>query len=160
MENLRNLSRWGMFAFLSVALCTSFVGCSDDDPDYSNVTPPTVSVSHSISGRVTGMDGNGLSATVSMNGESTQTGADGTFTFDDVDAGSYTLTASAPGKQSKETTVTVAESGSGANVVWNVSLPNDNIIYTFYSIIYFKKKSNYISNHIFKKTISTYIYFA
>ena len=44
MENLRNLSRWGMFAFLSVALCTSFVGCSDDDPDYSNVTPPTVSV--------------------------------------------------------------------------------------------------------------------
>ena len=50
MENLRNLSRWGMFAFLSVALCTSFVGCSDDDPDYSNVTPPTVSVSHSISG--------------------------------------------------------------------------------------------------------------
>lgn len=43
MENLRNLSRWGMFAFLSVALCTSFVGCSDDDPDYSNVTPPTVS---------------------------------------------------------------------------------------------------------------------
>ena len=98
MENLRNLSRWGMFAFLSVALCTSFVGCSDDDPDYSNVTPPTVSVSHSISGRVTGMDGNGLSATVSMNGESTQTGADGTFTFDDVDAGSYTLTASAPGK--------------------------------------------------------------
>ena len=93
MENLRNLSRWGMFAFLSVALCTSFVGCSDDDPDYSNVTPPTVSVSHSISGRVTGMDGNGLSATVSMNGESTQTGADGTFTFDDVDAGSYTLTA-------------------------------------------------------------------
>ena len=114
-----------MFAFLSVALCTSFVGCSDDDPDYSNVTPPTVSVSHSISGRVTGMDGNGLSATVSMNGESTQTGADGTFTFDDVDAGSYTLTASAPGKQSKETTVTVAESGSGANVVWNVSLPNE-----------------------------------
>lgn len=98
MENLRNLSRWGMFAFLSVALCTSFVGCSDDDPDYSNVTPPTVSVSHSISGRVTGMDGNGLSATVSMNGESTQTGADGTFTFDDVDAGSYTLTASAPGE--------------------------------------------------------------
>ena len=86
-----------MFAFLSVALCTSFVGCSDDDPDYSNVTPPTVSVSHSIGGRVTGMDGNGLSATVSMNGESTQTGADGTFTFDDVDAGSYTPTASRSG---------------------------------------------------------------
>lgn len=65
---MKNLTKFGMYTFLSVALSTSFVGCSDDDPDYSNVTPPTVSVSHSISGRVTGMDGNGLTATVSMDG--------------------------------------------------------------------------------------------
>ena len=121
---MKNLTKFGMYTFLSVALSTSFVGCSDDDPDYSNVTPPTVSVSHSISGRVTGMDGNGLTATVSMDGTSAQTSADGTFTFEDVAAGSYTLTASASGKQAKETTVTVAENGNGANVVWNVALPN------------------------------------
>lgn len=122
---MRKLVKLGMFTFLSVALATSFIGCSDDDPDYSNVTPPTVSVSHSISGRVTGMDGNGLSATVSMNGTSAQTDADGMFVFEDVAAGSYTLTATAPGKQTKETTVTVTESGSSANVVWNVTLPNE-----------------------------------
>lgn len=122
---MRKLVKFGMFAFLSVTLATSFVGCSDDDPDYSNVTPPTVQVSHSVSGRVTSMDGNGLSAaTVSMNGTTTQTNQDGTFLFENVEAGTYTLTAEASGKQSKETTVTVAASGSNANVVWNVALPN------------------------------------
>ena len=115
---------WGMYAFLGVALATSFAGCSDDDPDYSNVTPPTVEVAHSISGRVTGMDGNGLAATVSMNGTAMQTATDGTFLFENVATGNYTLTAEADGKQSKETTVTVTASGSGANVVWNVALPN------------------------------------
>lgn len=121
---MRKLVKSGMLSFLCVALATGFVGCSDDDPDYSNVTPPSVETSHSISGRVTSMDGRGLSATVSMNGTSMQTNADGTFTFEDVAAGSYTLTAEADGKQSKETTLTVAASGSGANMVWNVSLPN------------------------------------
>lgn len=122
---MRKLAKLGMFTFLSVALATNLTGCSDDDPDYSNVTPPTVPVSHSISGRVTSMDGQGLSATVSMNGTATQTDAEGMFAFEDVAAGSYTLTASAEGKQTKETTVTVEESGSSANVVWNISLPNE-----------------------------------
>lgn len=100
---MKQVLKLGMFAFLSVALATSFVGCSDDDPDYSNVTPPTVQISHSISGRVTSMDGNGLSAaTVSMNGTTTQTNEDGIFLFENVEAGTYTLTAEASGKQSKE----------------------------------------------------------
>lgn len=122
---MKQFVKLGMFAFLGVALATSFAGCSDDDPDYSNVTPPTVEVSHSISGRVTGMDGNGLSATVSLDGTSAQTNADGTFEFEGVSAGSHTLTASASGKQTKETTVTVSSNGNGSNVVWNVSLPNE-----------------------------------
>lgn len=121
---MKRIVKFGMYAFLGVALATSVVGCSDDDPDYSNVTPPTVEVSHSISGRVTSMDGNGLSAaTVSMDGTSVQTNNDGMFVFDGVSAGSHTLTASASGKQTKETTVTVSSSGN--NVVWNVSLPNE-----------------------------------
>lgn len=121
---MKRFVKFGMYAFLGVALATSFVGCSDDDPDYSNVTPPTVEVSHSISGRVTSMDGNGLpSATVSMDGTSVQTDENGMFVFDGVSAGTHTLTASASGKQTKETTVTVSSNGS--NVVWNVSLPNE-----------------------------------
>lgn len=122
---MKRVVKLGMFAFLGVALATGFVGCSDDDPDYSNVTPPTVEVSHSISGRITGMDGNGLSATVSLDGTSVQTQADGTFEFEGVSAGSHTLSASATGKQTKETSVTVSSNGNGSNVVWNVSLPNE-----------------------------------
>ena len=122
---MKRIVKFGMYAFLGVALATGFAGCSDDDPDYSNVTPPTVEVSHSISGRVTGMDGNGLFATVSLDGTSAQTQADGTFEFEGVSTGSHTLTASASGKQTKETTITVSSSGNGSNVVWNVSLPNE-----------------------------------
>ncbi len=122
---MKKLAKFGMYAFLGVALATSLAGCSDDDPDYSKVTPPTVGISHSISGRVTSMDGNGLSAaTVSMDGTSTQTNADGTFVFEGVAAGNHTLSASASGKQTKETTVNVPADGNGSNVVWNVSLPN------------------------------------
>lgn len=123
---MKSMVKMGMYAFLGVALATGFAGCSDDDPDYSNVTPPTVEVSHSISGRVTSMDGNGLSAaTVSLDGTSTQTKSDGTFIFEGVSVGSHTLTATSSGKQTKETTVTVSTSGRGSNIVWNVSLPNE-----------------------------------
>lgn len=116
--------KFGVLALLGLALTFSATSCSDDDPDYSNVTPPTVSVTHSISGRVTGIDGEGISATVSMNGTSVATASDGTFVFEDVDAGTYTLTASADGKVSKETTVTVSD-GDSNNPVWNVALSNE-----------------------------------
>ena len=115
--------KFGVLALLGLALTFSATSCSDDDPDYSNVTPPTVAVTHSISGRVTGIDGEGLSATVSMNGTSTTTASDGTFVFENVAAGTYTLTASASGKESKETTVTVSD-GDTNNPVWNVALSN------------------------------------
>lgn len=121
---MRKFLKYGVFALLGMALTFSATSCSDDDPDYSNVTPPTVAVTHSISGRVTGINGEGLSATVSMNGTSVTTHADGTFVFEDVEAGTYTLRAEASGKISKETSVTVSNSGKGMNPVWNVSLGN------------------------------------
>ena len=120
---MRKFKKFGVLALLGMALTFGATSCSDDDPDYSNVTPPTVAVTHSISGRVTGIDGEGLSATVSMNGTSTTTASDGTFVFENVAAGTYTLTASASGKESKETTVTVSD-GDSNNPVWNVALGN------------------------------------
>lgn len=108
---------------LVACLAMGMASCSDDDPDYSNVTPPTVAVTHSISGRVTGINGEGLSATVSMNGTSAATKADGTFVFENVKAGTYTLKAEADGKESKETSVTVSD-GDSNNPVWNVALSN------------------------------------
>lgn len=113
----------GAFMLLVAGLAIGVASCSDDDPDYSNVTPPTVAVTHSISGRVTGLDGEGISATVSMNGASTATKADGTFVFENVAAGTYTLKAEASGKESKEASVTVSD-GESNNPVWNVTLSN------------------------------------
>lgn len=115
--------KFGVLALLGMALAFGAASCSDDDPDYSNVTPPTVAVTHSISGRVTGIDGEGLSATVSMSGTSATTNADGTFVFENVAAGTYTLKAEASGKVSKETSVTVSD-GDSNNPVWNVTLSN------------------------------------
>ena len=98
-----NFMKKGAFMLLVACLAMGMASCSDDDPDYSNVTPPTVAVTHSISGRVTGVDGEGISATVSMGGTSATTKADGTFVFENVAAGTYTLKAEADGKESKET---------------------------------------------------------
>ena len=121
---MRKFVKLGVFALLGMALIFSVTSCNDDDPDYSNVTPPTVAVTHSSSGRVTGIDGEGLSATVSMNSTSVTTNADGTFLFENVSTGTYTLKAEASGKISKETSVTVSDSKGGMNPVWNVSLGN------------------------------------
>lgn len=118
-----NFMKKGAFMLLVACLAMGMASCSDDDPDYSNVTPPTVAVTHSISGRVTGINGEGLSATVSMNGTSAATKADGTFVFENVKAGTYTLKAEADGKESKETSVTVSD-GDSNNPVWNVALSN------------------------------------
>lgn len=121
---MKKVLKYGVFALLGMALTFGATSCSDDDPDYSNVTPPTLAVTHNISGRVTGIDGEGLSATVTMNSTSVTTKADGTFVFEDVDAGTYTLRAEASGKISKETSVTVSSASNAVNPVWNVSLSN------------------------------------
>lgn len=119
----------GAFMLLVAGLAMGMASCDDDDPDYSDVTPPEVAVTHSISGRVTGIDGEGLSATVSMNGTSATTGSDGTFIFENVAAGTYTLKAEADGKVSKETSITVSD-GDSNNPVWNVTLSNEGITIT------------------------------
>ncbi len=124
---MRKCIKLGACARLGMALSFGATSCGDDDPDYNNVTPPTVSASYSISGRVTGINGEALSATVSMNGTSVTTQSDGTFVFEKVSAGTYTLKAEASGKNSKETSVTVGSGNGGENPVWNVSLSNVGI---------------------------------
>jgi hypothetical protein len=119
----------GAFMLLVASLAMGVASCDDDDPDYSNVTPPEVAVTHSISGRVTGIDGEGLSATVSMNGTSATTQSDGTFVFENVAVGTYTLKAEADGKVSKETSITVSD-GDSNNPVWNATLSNEGTTIT------------------------------
>lgn len=129
---MKSYLRFGVLALLGVALAFGATSCSDDDPDYSNVTPPTVAKVHNISGSIAGMDGNGISgATVTMSGTANGTAttdANGYFVFENVAVGAYTLKATATGKLSKETSVSVAEDGKGKNVVWNVMLASEESV--------------------------------
>lgn len=129
---MRKIMKLGVFALLGMALTLSASSCSDDDPDYSNVTPPTVAQVHNISGSIAGRDGKGISgATVSMGGAMTATvttDANGFFIFEDVKIGTYNLKAAAEGKIPQEASVSVTDEGDGQNVVWNVMLASEETI--------------------------------
>ena len=112
---------------LGVALATGFISCSDDDPDYSNVTPPTVEIApNTISGVISSISGSPISgATVSLDNVTVTTDANGVYLFSEVAAGSHSISAAANGKISQSGTVVVASSSQTQNVIWNVSLPED-----------------------------------
>lgn len=124
LRNMRKSLKFGVLVLLGIVLPLGAISCSDNDPDYNNVALPTVNVKHSISGRVTGISGEGLSATVSLNGTPLPTQADGTFVFENLSTGTYTLKAEASGKVTRKTTVTIDNTNS-VNPVWNVTLSNE-----------------------------------
>ena len=128
---MRKILKLGVFALLGMALAFSASSCSDDDPDYSNVTPPTVAQVHNISGSIAGRDGKGISgATVTMGGAMSATAttdANGFFIFEDVKIGTYNLKA-AEGKIQQDATVSVTDEGDGQNVVWNVMLASEETV--------------------------------
>lgn len=129
---MKNVLKWGVTTLLSVVLTLGVGACSDDDPNYENVTPPTVEKVHNISGSIAGRDGNAIQgATVAMSGAMTATAttdANGYFIFENVEIGSYNLKATATGKLPQETTVSVTDEGDGQNVVWNVMLTNEETV--------------------------------
>lgn len=124
--------KFGVSALLGAALMFGVTSCHDDDPNYSNVTPPVVTQVHNISGSVVGMDGNGIKdAVVTMSGTAAATQTtdeNGYFVFENVAVGTYSLKVTAAGKFSKETAVTVTEDGNGKNVVWNVMLASEESV--------------------------------
>lgn len=115
---------------LGVALATGFVSCSDDDPDYSNVTPPTVEVApNTISGVISSISGSPLSgATVSLDNATATTDANGIYIFSEVAAGTHSIKAAANGKITQSGIVVVESSSKTQNAVWNASLPEDRSV--------------------------------
>lgn len=123
-----NLVKKGAYMLLIAGLTMGAAGCSDDDPDYENVTPPVVEVvANTLTGVITGMDGEGISgAKVSLGADnSVTTSADGIYLFKDVKAGTYQVKAEAEGKLSQEGTLTVADEKKSQNLVWNAVLISD-----------------------------------
>lgn len=123
-----NFVRRGAYMLLIAGLTMGVAGCSDDDPDYDNVTPPVVEVaSNTLTGVVTSLSGGGISgAKVSLGADnSATTDANGVYLFKDVKAGTYQLKAEAEGKLSHTGTLTVADVKKAQNLVWNAALASD-----------------------------------
>ncbi|MCI6676236.1 MAG: endo-alpha-N-acetylgalactosaminidase family protein [Clostridiales bacterium] len=80
---------------------------TDSGEAYTHETKTTVVT---VTGKVVDKDNNALAgAIVTLGDKSTTTGDDGTYTFDAVKSGEYTVTASKTGYTSSSTTVTVEE---------------------------------------------------
>lgn len=129
---MKSLWKWGMLSAFSVCMMLGTTSCGDDDPDYSDVTPPEVSaVPSTIGGIVSEKSGDVIAgAKVILTdsnaaSESTQTGEDGVYLFENVQPGTYTVTVEADGKVSEASTVTVEQSEYMQRYIWNISLAND-----------------------------------
>lgn len=125
-----NLIKKGAFMLLVASLSWGMASCSDDDPDYENVTPPEVAVApNTLSGVITGISGDPIAdATVTLSGTASATAksdAKGIYQFEDVKAGTYQLKAEAAGKLAKEGELTVASTGKSQNLVWNAILATE-----------------------------------
>ncbi len=106
------------------------VSCGDDDPDYSNVTPPVVEEVKTsvIGGMVTAISGDpiqgaNVTAVCGSSSLTAQTDAQGTYVFEGLtSAGAYTLTAVADGKLEASGSVAVK---IGETATWNAQLASE-----------------------------------
>lgn len=115
----------------AMLLMLGFTACHSDDPNTPEA--PVVQIqSSSISGIVTDINGNPINnATVTINGNaSVATDASGSFIFDDIKAGTYTLVCSADGMVDQTTTVEMKQSASTQNVIVSFMLKNE-VVKTF-----------------------------
>lgn len=129
---MRSFLKWGALGVFSMSLMMGTTACSDDDPDYSNVTPPEVaSVASTIGGIISDRSGDvivGANVTLEGNGvaaKSVTTGNDGVYLFEDVKPGNYTVSVNADGKIGATNAVTVENSNVMQRYIWNVSLAAD-----------------------------------
>lgn len=127
-EKMKKILKSGVYALLSISLVCGMVSCSDDDPDYSNVTPPTVAVAPSqIAGMVSSMKGDAIEnatvkATAGGKEMTAKTKTDGTFVLEGMAKGTYDMEVSADGKQTVTGKLTISKDGETA--VYNAMLAN------------------------------------
>lgn len=120
-----NFMKKGAMMLLIAGLAMSVTNCSDDDPNYDNVTPPEVAIApNTLTGVITSINGSAISnATVTLGTEKATSDANGVYLFADVKPGTYTIKAEADGKQAKEAEITVDDSKESQNWCGTPALP-------------------------------------
>lgn len=103
---MKKFFMYGAFALLSIAA----VSCHGDDPmvDGNGTTSPVIRTTNTLSGYVTDANGDPIAgATVTCDGKTVTTNADGYYEFDNVPTGTNTVTVTADGtEQTREVVVT------------------------------------------------------
>ena len=109
--------------FLTILL-TCF-SCTAHDPSYESVERPEINVENSvIMGTVTDLQGNVLAnAVIGANGVEVSTDGNGMYSIEITASGTYELSASYPGKITKNSTVEVPDIKVTHTYVQNFSLP-------------------------------------
>ncbi len=125
---MRKYEIYGVSALLGLALTMGVTACSSsnsNDPTVPEVIEvPKVEVNNTVSGYVNSMSGEGIKgAKVTLNGSSVTTGDDGSFHFEKVATGTWTIDAEADGKNPAVGEVTIAASDNGNHIV-NLTLTN------------------------------------
>jgi len=92
-----------ILSLLSLLVAAMFCACSSDITEEAT----TGSIAGSVSDRTTGEPVATVNVSINPGGSSTVTGSDGTFTFRNLDAGSYTLTITKEGYKQNSNTVSV-----------------------------------------------------
>lgn len=84
-----NFMKKGAMMLLIAGLAMSVTNCSDDDPNYDNVTPPEVAIApNTLTGVITSINGSAISnATVTLGTEKATSDANGVYLFADVKPG-------------------------------------------------------------------------
>ena len=128
---MRKFVSFGAFALLMAATAVNLTACGDDE-NLNNVTPPVVeTVTYHVGGVITAINGNPISgATVTLTSGSkvlsATTDASGVYALDGVDAGEYTVSASASGKIEKTGQLSVTK--GSYSFVWNAALASEEAV--------------------------------
>jgi mannose/fructose/N-acetylgalactosamine-specific phosphotransferase system component IIB len=132
---MKKYVKWGAFGLLSVALATSMVACDDDDENdkLDNVTPPEVVVeTYTVSGVISAISGEAIEgAQVTLAGlnetKTATTNENGVYSFEDVNAGEYTISVVADSKISKSDVLSIVDTDIHA-LSWNASLASEEAV--------------------------------
>lgn len=119
-----------LFAGAIALMGLSFTSCHGGHGDgvVENILPPVVAAApNTLSGSISDITGDAIvGATVSFNGKTATTDAQGIYTFDNVVAGNYKISASADNMVSVSEDIKLATASTTQHYVWNATLAKEN----------------------------------